>query len=169
MTNEPAEKFLVSGLGDNTLLICNWDPPTCEWSMPFPMSEPVTRLLHQLDNHAFTNHGWVRPDPPCCKREGCAHPHDRLEKPTDEVKAETKHYRLARQQGDGYRVTPRDEKLGTDRLFNSRAEDMAFALSQDRQAYPIDFAYPPEEADRRCGGCGEPVGDGSAHGPGVCV
>lgn len=61
---DPAENFLISGMGDNTLLICAWSQegsPACEWTLPFPTAEPVIRILQELDNHAITNHGYVRP------------------------------------------------------------------------------------------------------------
>lgn len=136
-------KFLLAGP-----LTCNYGTDTCEWTMPFAGGITVARMMQEMYQHAFTNHGECPEEIPCCKRFGCGHPPI----PWAEVKP-----------------------------------------------YPIDFAYPPgikdrdtydqqtylegdaetsaaaarrmdvRKALRLCGGCGEPLGDGLAHGPGVCV
>jgi hypothetical protein len=59
MTDEHLEKFLISGHGDNSLLICAAEP--CEWYMPFPTAHSLLRMMHQADLHATTNHGYIPP------------------------------------------------------------------------------------------------------------
>jgi hypothetical protein len=57
MTNE--DKFLISGLGDNTTLICYADGGAddgCQWFMPFVMGTTVLEFLKAMDDHMRTNH-----------------------------------------------------------------------------------------------------------------
>lgn len=43
------EDLIVSGNGDNTLLICAKDD--CEWVQPYPMAEPLANLLKAATEH----------------------------------------------------------------------------------------------------------------------
>jgi hypothetical protein len=59
MKSDP-EKFLISGHGDNSLLICVRGD--CEWSREFPMAEGLGSFMVEADRHTAEAHGiqeWV--------------------------------------------------------------------------------------------------------------
>ncbi len=152
------EKFLLAGLGDNVSLVCDYST-RCEWTMPFVTGTPPARVLQEAYQHAVTNHGHKLEEVPCCKRYGCAHPpipRNDPEVPEPRYVRDLEGLRTQLMGGDT--AASIDDTADTvqeeDRAFDQRAQDMAFVLDEDR----------------RCGGCGEPIGDKpELHGPGVCV
>lgn len=49
------DKLLISGQGDNTLLICN-ATDDCEWNKGFPMGEDIARIVEEGIHHQKMAH-----------------------------------------------------------------------------------------------------------------